>query len=258
VRSGSRALLFGLAALALNAHAPTQAQARELQTDRPTRTESPWTVEPGRVQLETGVFQLSRDESRNTYGLATNTLVKAGVLRQADLEVFFDGYNIEQNGARGTGNLGLRLKINLYGNDSPSPDTALALLGTTGYATGKREFRDRNIGHGGYVLFQTKLPLDHELAITTGYVSRHPVDTDRTSEHVGIVSLARSIVGEVKGFVELASQKDLNPGGAWEAAFDTGLYQKLGENVQLDAGVYIGLTDAAEDLTPFAGLSFRL
>jgi hypothetical protein len=41
------------------------------------------------------------------------------------------------------------------------------------------------------------------------------------------------------------------------ATFDTGLMYKLTDNIQLDAGVNIGLTDSAEDVNPFIGLSMR-
>ena len=41
------------------------------------------------------------------------------------------------------------------------------------------------------------------------------------------------------------------------ATFDTGLKYLSAENVQLDAGVNIGLTEAAEAIQPFLGLSVR-
>ena len=46
-------------------------------------------------------------------------------------------------------------------------------------------------------------------------------------------------------------------GKGFAATFDTGLKYLLTENVQLDAGVNIGLTEAADAFQPFLGMSVR-
>ncbi|WP_223300931.1 transporter [Oscillatoria nigro-viridis] len=46
-------------------------------------------------------------------------------------------------------------------------------------------------------------------------------------------------------------------GSQFVATFDTGLKYLLTENIQLDAGVNIGLTQAADDIQPFMGVSVR-
>lgn len=46
-------------------------------------------------------------------------------------------------------------------------------------------------------------------------------------------------------------------GSHWQATADFGLTYALTEDVQLDGGVNVGLTRAAEDVNPFLGLSVR-
>lgn len=41
------------------------------------------------------------------------------------------------------------------------------------------------------------------------------------------------------------------------ATFDTGVTYLIAENLQLDAGVNIGLTQASDDFNPFVGFSVR-
>lgn len=241
-----------LATLAVASLPLVPAHARELQSDRPT----PWTVEPGRLQLETSVFQYTNDEGERTFAVGPQTLVKVGVQKLIDVELLFDGYNNQENGPRGAGDLGLRVKANLFGIDSA--DTALAVIVMTTFASGRREFHDQNAGPAGVLAFQTKVPAELELAVTAGYASRHPVEQDRTSEIISHVSLARSLARNLHGFIELASLKDVHASGRWDATLDVGVYEKFGENLQVDAGIYLGLTEAAEDLNPFLGLTFRL
>ena len=43
----------------------------------------------------------------------------------------------------------------------------------------------------------------------------------------------------------------------WEGTGDLGLTLGIGSNVQLDAGLNLGVTRVAEDVNPFLGLAFR-
>jgi len=46
-------------------------------------------------------------------------------------------------------------------------------------------------------------------------------------------------------------------GSRWVGTFDMGLIYELTTNFQLDAGVNIGITRAAEDWNPFLGMTWR-
>jgi hypothetical protein len=64
-------------------------------------------------------------------------------------------------------------------------------------------------------------------------------------------------IGKWSGYPELFSHVSNEPHAGWAATFDCGASYRLTRDVQLDAGVNIGLTSAADDVNPFVGLSVR-
>ena len=65
-------------------------------------------------------------------------------------------------------------------------------------------------------------------------------------------------LGEKLGFyVELFNSVSNERHSAWIATFDFGFTYAVTRDIQLDAGMNIGLTDAADDFNPFIGLSMR-
>ena len=66
-----------------------------------------------------------------------------------------------------------------------------------------------------------------------------------------------AIVGKLSGYVEFFSNVSTESDPDWIATLDFGVTYEVHRNLQLDAGINIGLTDAADDLNPFVGLSIR-
>jgi long-subunit fatty acid transport protein len=58
-------------------------------------------------------------------------------------------------------------------------------------------------------------------------------------------------------YYEIFTGKGTDTGDRWAVSFDTGVTYVLVENVQLDAGINIGITDAADDYQPFIGATYR-
>ena len=116
-------------------------QARELSTDRPDKTESPFTVPAGRWQAETEAFSFRLDEHGTDAAILRTTgwsvgavNLKLGLTERFDLQVvlpmwaeqerrFTDGHRERE---RGWSDLTIRAKVNLFGNDRGS--TAMALM----------------------------------------------------------------------------------------------------------------------------------
>ncbi len=61
-------------------------------------------------------------------------------------------------------------------------------------------------------------------------------------------------VGCAFGFLALVST---SPNADWIGTFAFGTTYKLTRNIQLDAGVNLGVTRSADDVNPFVGLSVR-
>jgi hypothetical protein len=75
---------------------------------------------------------------------------------------------------------------------------------------------------------------------------------------IGSISIGHSIVGPLAFYLEGYGGTVLADGSsAWEATSDLGLTLGIGSNVQLDAGLNLGVTRVAEDVNPFLGLAFR-
>ncbi len=108
-------------------------QIRELSTDRPDKTESPFTVDTGHFQIEMDLVSFSydkhnsdRNEVREESFSFANINLKIGLASNADFQLVIPAYNrlrtrdratgsIQKNS--GMGDLTARLKINFWGDD---------------------------------------------------------------------------------------------------------------------------------------------
>ena len=97
---------------------------RDLSPDRPDATESPLTVDAGRFALEASLFDYRRDNGAETYTYGQLNF-KAGLTHDIDLQTIVD-FSSDTPDGDGFGDVTLRLKYNVYGNDGG--DSALALM----------------------------------------------------------------------------------------------------------------------------------
>ena len=106
---------------------------REMSTDRPDKTESPYTVDAGHFQIEMDVFNHSYDRHNperqdirvESLSIAPINL-KAGLCNRVDLQLVVESYTSVRVNDRetplksrhqGFGDITPRLKVNLWGND---------------------------------------------------------------------------------------------------------------------------------------------
>lgn len=241
---------------------------REMATDRPDKTESAYTVDAGHYQIEMDVLSHTRDQSsrESTRSLAVAaTNFKVGVLNNLDLQMVVETYNIERTKDRdrgttsrssGFGDVSLRSKINVWGNDAgPSALSVMPFVkiptATGGLGNGSTE---------GGVIFPFAMDLPGDWGLGAQVEVDHLADASGSNYHQEFsqtVTVSHDIVGNLGGYVEVFSRVSNERHSAWVATFDLGFTYALGRDVQLDAGVNVGLTDAAEDLNPFLGLSLR-
>ena len=76
-------------------------------------------------------------------------------------------------------------------------------------------------------------------------------------EFINTITVGHNIVGDLDGYVEFFSAVSTEEDSAWVGTFDMGLTYGLTEDIQLDAGINIGVTRSADDWNPFLGLSWR-
>ena len=248
---------------------------RDLTTDRPDTTESPFTVDAGRVQVETNLFGYARSRP-DVDGTVTSsydflvTNVRIGLTHSSEINVVLQPYGIVRTRpldpllatrSSGIGGVDIRGKINLWGNDTfEKPGaTAFALLPFITLPT------DRNNGispegvEGGLILpFAVKLSEKFGLGLNTGvHAVRNEDRPGHHAEYLASASLSYEWTEELSTYYEVAARFNTgNPLGD-VAVLATGFTYKLNKNLQLDGGVRFGATNAADRIAPFFGVSAR-
>ncbi|TYZ07288.1 transporter [Hymenobacter lutimineralis] len=239
-----------------------RARLRPMSTGRPDATESAYSVDAGHFQVETDVVRLGQ---QRFYGEASQQLafnhanIKLGLTRQMDLQVVVESYTIQTEDAEqpvrraGFGDVTLRLKRNLWGNDGGA--TALALMPfvklPTGRSCGNRAWE------GGLVApFAWQLPRDWSFGSQLqASWNRDPEAQAHYLELAPTVTVGHDLYRTLGGFLEVAAAWDTRA-PAWTATLNGGPIWRVTDNVQLDLGVNLALTQATET-SYFLGLSFR-
>ena len=240
---------------------------RPMSPDRPDRTEGPYTVDAGHFQLETDLLHYMRDREKGTrierWQIAPMNL-RVGLLSNIDLHLLVETYIVEltvdrsadtRERKRGFGDLTTRLKINFWGNDGGS--TAFAVIPFIKFPTNQDGLGHTSVEGGVIFPFAVELPWAFRMGLMTEFdFVRDPDRRRHHTEFVNSISFARDIVGALGGYVEFFSETS-SRGGPWVGTVDVGLTYGMTEDIQLDAGVNVGVTRAAEDVNPFVGLSVR-
>jgi len=248
---------------------------RDLTTDRPDTTESPFTVDAGHVQIETSLFGYARSRRdqdgtvTDSYELGT-TNIRLGLTNSTEVNVVWQPYGIVRTRPRdpvdatrssGIGGIDIRAKINFWGNDTFEEPGATA-FGLLPYITLPT---DRNNGispdhvEGGLIVpYAVKLSDKFGLGLNAGFQVTHNGDTrGYHTEWLGSASLSYEWTENLGTYYEIAARANTqNPLGD-PVVLATGFTYKLGKNMQLDGGINFGVTRAADLINPFVGISMR-
>lgn len=247
-----------------------RAVMREMSTDRPDTTESPYTLDAGHVQIEMSFVDYTHDR-RNDEGVTTRTLaiapmlLKLGLLNNVDIQVGIDPYTHARTKDRATGTTEtlegfgdtvVRLKVNLWGNDEG--ETALGVMPYVKFPTADDEFSNGEVEWGIIVPLAVALPGEFSLGLMAEFdVIRSGADDRYVVDFVHSATISHALAGDLGGYVEYAGFMSLNAEEDYRGYLDLGLTYAMSDDVQFDAGVRVGLTRAAEDVGVFAGVSLR-
>lgn len=230
---------------------------RELSTDRPDTTESPHTVDAGHFQFEMEIAAWERDGSSRTLHLGELNL-KAGLAHDLDLQLVLPLFSRTRGGAEGFGDIEVRLKKNLWGNDSGS--TALAVMPFVKIPTAHADLGNGKWEGGLIVPFAFELPGGWSAAVMA-QIDLAADETDGNGYHAAFVNSATASHGLTEStafFLELVSVLSAEKNGApAEAYFNAGLTWAVTPQWQVDGGLRTGLTGDSTDFTPFVGLSAK-
>jgi hypothetical protein len=249
------------------------AQMREMSTDRPDLTESPFTVDAGHYQVEMDFWNRTIDRSRDS-GLDLRTIdtayapvnVKVGLTNSMDLQIVLEPYleTLTRNVAtgavldknHGVGDVTARLKINFWGNEGGG--TALAIMPFIKLPTNSRGMGNNHVEGGVILPYSFSVFGGIDVGVMTEVdMERNSSDTGYNAVFVNTATAGIDLTDRIGMYTEIATSKSSEQGARWAVSFDTGVTFAITPNVQLDAGINVGLTSAAPDLNPFVGLSFR-
>lgn len=230
-------------------------ELRPLSTDRPDTTESPYTVDAGHFQFEMEIAAWAKDGRERELTLGELN-AKVGLDNATDLQVVLPFYTQVRNGGEGFGDIEIRLKRNLWGNDEGS--TALAVMPFIKLPTAHGDLGNDEFEGGLIVPLAFEGPAGWSCAVMAeGDIE---ADEDGSGHHFTAVTSATTSheVTENTGvFFELVSVLSAESGADWEAYFNTGMTWAVTPTWQVDGGVRLGLTDASTDFTPFLGVSTK-
>jgi len=245
---------------------------REMSTDRPDRTESPFTVDAGHVQIELDLLSYTHavlDSGPGSTRVDAFAFVpfnlKAGLCNSADLQILVPTYNTIQlhssgssqtDEASGFGDLVTRLKMNLWGNDGGA--TAFAMMPFLRLPTNTGGVGLDDVAGGIILPLGVELPLGWTMGTMLELDFYNLERRGFQTAVINSITFSHSIVGDLSGYVEFFSNLETGSGAApWRATADCGLTYRITPNLQLDTGVNIGLTSASETANTFLGVSMR-
>lgn len=237
---------------------------RELSTDRPDATESPFTVEPGFMQLEMEFANYERDReggAKVTAWEAAPFNLRVGVTAATEVGVFVVPYRAEIETApglprqrrRGFGDVTLRGKMNIQGNDGGHA-LAYGLIADVKLPTGARAVSNRKVEGALAVPFAFELAAGWSAGGMTSAERVYNESERYRTVWSNTFTVGRDLTERVGGFVELTSSTG---DGRHVSTLDVGATFEVNRNAQLDCGVNFGLSRRAPDVQVFAGWAQR-
>lgn len=219
---------------------------QDLVTDRPDQTESAVTVEPGSVQVETGILFTQDKQGGETLEVteALGTLVRIGLREALELRIGFDGL-ISTSSHDGFGDASIGAKLVLAGETEVRPQVALLL--ETSLPVGDDEFTTDEATPSA------RLALSKDLSDSLGLGFNVGAEFPESDE-VFFYTLAAGVgLDDVNSvFFEVFGDSESSH------SFDAGWTYLARPNLQFDLAAGVGITDEAPDWFVGIGLSVRL
>lgn len=238
-----------------------------LCTDRPTKATVACTVPAGDVQVETDLFNWTRDRSggeREDTLLYTDPTFKLGIGTHTDVEANLVPYETihtrEADGSRsrvgGVGDLYLRVKQRLTADSSKTQVAIIPYL----KAPTAREAIGGGAWEGG-VIGAVNVPLPADFTLNLSPEVDVLGDEQGSGHHAGLVmdaSLSHPVTKKLNAFVELWTDQDYDPAGTErEYSIDVALAWQVAKRCEVDLGGNFGLDRQTPGKQLYLGLATR-
>jgi hypothetical protein len=243
---------------------------RKFAPDRPAKGFSVRTVDAGHFEIETDLISttISNSPGGTTHSFqGLDPTLKLGLTNWMDIEVQFNGlqYTESVDGASpfnfqnstGFGDVFLRSKINLLGNDNGPVGFALIPYVKLPSST---PLISNGAVEGGLIAPLALRPADFIVTLMTEVDDlKSATSNNRFANFVNLVSVSHAVPGTegINATVELFSSVGTDPGTAPVYTLDFGMNFRLSQHTILDVGVNLGLNSAAPKAQVYTGISAR-
>lgn len=236
---------------------------RDFTTDRPDRTESPYSVDAGHIQIETDIVSWVIERSNGAAPDQTFNLnqlnFKVGLTNSIDLQGIFQTFNLLRTTSQthnGYGDTTFRLKINLMGNDGGP--IAFGIMPLIKFPTAISALGNGSVEGGVILPLAVALPYDWSMGTMMEFdIVRNSLGSGYHPQWISTITIGHQLPWNFEFYLELYSQVGFETNSSWDATFDGGLVYEMSEHTKLDLGINIGLTDGISAYNPFIGLSYR-
>lgn len=246
-------------------------QLRSFQTDRPTKSSAPYTVDAGHFQYEADIVNWAYDRYNAAHVTSSNLTIadpvlKAGLTQNTDLELALAPINFNQthdqatgaqNTAAGFGDVYARVKYNFFGNDGGG--YALAIVPYVKAPSAAHNVGNNHWEGGAYAPFVMNLPSGWIMSITSEIDFLENAALNGTHANFqNLINFGHPLFTDsLSAYAEFWSDVNTDANAPTRYTADFALAWLVTNNFQLDCGVNVGLNKAASDVQPYFGVSQR-
>jgi hypothetical protein len=245
---------------------------RDFSPDRPDKTDGPYTVDAGHLQLEMDFANYT--DTKNTIDGNTSrfqqyqiapTELRLGVTNNSEADLVMETYEIQKihdytadtrQYLEGYGDTDLKYKLNFFGNDTDG-----LAMGSISYI--KIPTNHDNIGNdsveGGQSLTADYTWGKFDIGAETEIDAARNIENDNFhAEFINSVTVHRDIIANIlNAYVEFYADVPSNNDFPWIGTVDIGLILSMTKNTEWDFGINMGVTRGAPQWNPFTGMSVR-
>jgi len=248
---------------------------RDFNTDRPSITEGPFTVDPGHVQTESDFvnFTQSKPDPEGTVTKTTQyggTNVRLGVTGDLELNFVLQPYTTirtrmvdptSKTWMAGIDTAQLRAKYNFFGNDTyKTPGaTAFGVIPFVNIPTAHNGISQDHVDGGLIFPFALKITDKIDLSLMTEFdYIKNEMTSGYHVEYVNTGGLSYQLTDKLGTYIEVATRfGNESPFGGGIVLAGGGFTYKLADNLQVDVAMNVGLTRASDRINVLSGISRR-
>jgi hypothetical protein len=247
-------------------------QMRKFAPDRPTKGFSVRTIDAGHVEVEMDAFNETYSRYLGVITRSIQTLdpnVRIGITNWAELDIQFNGLQSSRSEAEagaagallmqgaGFGDVVLRTKMNLFGNDDGP--VGLAIIPYIKLPSSAPAISNGAVEGGLIVPLALRLPRDYLVTLMTEVDALKDDLNHREANFVNLVGVSHPIPGieGANAMVELFSSVGADRATAPIYTFDLGMNFRLNKHTIIDVGLNLGLNNAAPKAQIYTGISAR-